>query len=146
MAFSRRQMWCRVFGTLLALVAMDASAQESARTVVQNSVTSDRLDAFLKAGPHAIIRSFLVEPAYTGKQFLGFKVVARTPHPVVETNALIQLGDIVVAANGIRLETPAQFMSAWRKLREHDNFSVDVLRGTKPIQFRWSVGRSENKK
>tara|TARA_B100000674_G_C37519883_1_gene768865 strand:- start:100 stop:489 length:390 start_codon:yes stop_codon:yes gene_type:complete len=129
----------------MILIGASASSQATPTEVVANTVTSARLEAVLKAGPHAMIRAFYVEPAYHDKRFLGFKVVARTPHPVIEEQALIKVGDIVVAANGIRLETPAQFMAAWRKLREVSDFSVQVLRASKPIEYRWKLQSNRKK-
>ena len=107
--------------------------------IIEGEVSKDRLESFLKAGPHALIRSFLVEPAYKQKRFLGFKIVQRTTHPVIATNALVKVGDIVVAANGTRLETPAQFMSAWRKLRERKVFAIELLRNGEKMSYRWTL-------
>ena len=102
-------------------------------------VTAALLERILKAGPHALIRSFLVEPAYEEKTFLGFKVVQRTHHPAIGQDAPIKVGDIIVSANVVRLETPAQFMSAWRKLRERKVFVVEVLRAQQKVRYRWTL-------
>ena len=109
------------------------------RHVIEGQVSKDRLESLLKAGPHALIRSFLVEPAYEQKRFLGFKIVQRTSHPVIDIDAMVKVGDIVVAANGIRLETPAQFMSAWRKLREQKIFAIELLRNKEKLSYRWTL-------
>ena len=106
---------------------------------IEGKVTAVRLENILKAGPHALISSFLVEPVYEQKKFLGFKVIQRTHHPVIAQDALIKVGDIVVSANGVRLETPAQFMSAWRKLRDQKVFVVDVLRAKQNVRYRWTL-------
>ena len=109
------------------------------KNVIEGQVSKDRLESLLKAGPHALIRSFLVEPAYEQKRFLGFKIVQRTAHPVIAPNAMVKVGDIVVAANGVRLETPAQFMSAWRKLRERKTFAIELLRNKEKVSYRWTL-------
>ena len=71
----------------------------------------------LKAGPHAVIRAFEVEPAYRDKTFVGFRIVRINPHPVFGVASQIKIGDILVSANGVRIETPSQFMGAWQKLK-----------------------------
>ena len=137
---------CLVLFGVVSSVPRLANAQERVpriapiqKEAIDGKVTGARLERILKAGPHALIRSFLVEPAYEGKIFLGFKVVQRTDHPAIGKDALIKVGDIVVSANGVRLETPAQFMSAWRKLREQKVFVVDVLRAQQKVRYRWTL-------
>ena len=113
--------------------------QPVSKNLIEGNVSSSVLENILKAGPHALIRSFLVEPAYADKRFLGFKLIQRTAHPAIGQDALIKVGDIIVAANGVRLETPAQFMSAWRKLREDKVFVVDIVRAQQNIRYRWKL-------
>lgn len=100
-------------------------------------VTPAELESLLKSGPHALIRAFLVEPSYADKAFIGFRVVQRTPHPVLSDHAPVKVGDVVVSANGIRLETPGQFMAAWGKLKSTQAFSVVVIRDQKKLTLNW---------
>ena len=137
---------CLLISGILVLMFNDAFAQNPLpkmpkvqTNIIEGQVSKDHLESLLKAGPHALIRSFLVEPAYEQKRFLGFKIVQRTAHPVIATNALVKVGDIVVAANGIHLETPAQFMSAWRKLRERKVFAIELLRNKEKVSYRWTL-------
>ena len=109
-------------------------------SAIESTVTAEQLERILEAGPRALVSSFLVQPAYgPKKRFLGFQIVQRTAHAAIGPNAAIKVGDIVVAANGIRLETPAQFMSAWRKLREQKVFVVDILRAKRKVRYRWTL-------
>ena len=137
---------CVILLCVVGAVPLSAYAQDGVPKIapihkhaIEGKVTAVRLENILKAGPHALIRSFLVEPAYEEKKFLGFKVIQRTHHPVIAQDALIKVGDIVVSANGVRLETPAQFMSAWRKLRDQKVFVVDVLRAQQKVRYRWTL-------
>ena len=100
-------------------------------------VTVAALDALMKSGPHALIRAFLVEPAYVQSKFIGFRVVKRMPHPVLADNAHVSVGDIVVSANGVRLESPGQFMAAWGKLKSLKRFSVVLMRKQERITLKW---------
>ena len=85
----------------------------------------------------------MVEPAYADKQFIGFRVVQRTPHPVLPNDAAVKVGDVVVSANGVRLETPGQFMSAWSKLKSTKLFSLTVIRDQKTLAMTWHLKNTE---
>ena len=124
---------CALLGASLGVCAPKTAALGA------EPVTAAKLEALLKSGPHALIRAFLVEPAYADGQFKGFRLVQRTPHPVLADRGPIQVGDIIVSANGVRLETPGQFMTAWGKLKSVRQFSVVLLRGGQQIQLKWYV-------
>jgi S1-C subfamily serine protease len=128
---------CGAFATSLASAAPATTLQ------VGTAVTATQLESLLKSGPHALIRAFLVEPAYAGKRFIGFRVVQRTPHPVLSIDAPVKVGDVIVSANGVRLETPGQFMAAWGKLRSTKVFSVMVIRDQKKLSMNWHLENTE---
>jgi S1-C subfamily serine protease len=106
-------------------------------------VKAAALESLLKSGPHALIRAFLVEPAYEDGKFKGFRVVQRTPHPVLADEGPVAVGDIIVSANGVRLETPGQFMAAWGKLKSVRQFSIVLLRAHKRIDLKWYLEESK---
>ena len=122
-----------------ALVTSLASAAPNTNSEIGGEVTAEELESLLKSGPHALIRAFLVEPAYSGKAFIGFRVIQRTLHPVLPIDAPVKVGDVVVSANGVRLETPAQFMSAWGKLKSTKAFSLVVIRAQKKLTMKWHL-------
>ena len=109
---------------------------------VVKKVSKAEVESLLKTGPHAMIRAFLVEPAYQDKKFLGFRLVQRTPHPLLPMNGPVQIGDIIVSANGVRLETPAQYMAAWGKLKTERSFSIVLLKNGQKIELKWALDGS----
>lgn len=124
---------CLLMTTALGLAAPKVADAGAKR------VKKAALESLLKSGPHALIRAFLVEPAYTDGKFRGFRVAQRTPHPVLADEGPVRVGDIIVSANGVRLETPGQFMSAWGKLKSERNFSIVLIRADKRIELKWSL-------
>ena len=120
----------------------DGSATPPDSVVRSQKVTKDAVESLLKSGPHAMIRSFLVEPAYKDKTFLGFRLVQRTPHPVLSSTGPVLIGDIIVSANGVRLETPAQYMAAWSKLKTQRSFSVVLLRNGQRLTLKWTLNEA----
>ncbi|MGB0646393.1 MAG: hypothetical protein ACPGQS_04415 [Bradymonadia bacterium] len=129
--------------TLVGLGTLSVgSATPLASAKTSQKVTKDDVEALLKSGPHAMIRSFLVEPAYKDKKFLGFRLIQRTPHPVLSASGPVRTGDIIVSANGVRLETPAQYMAAWGKLKTERAFSVVLLRNGQRVTLKWTLDES----
>lgn len=104
-------------------------------------LSSAQIESVLKAGPHAVIRAFEVEPAYRDKAFVGFRIMRINPHPVFGVASQIKIGDILVSANGVRIETPGQFMGAWQKLKTAKSVTIRFLRDGQPKLISWSVDR-----
>ena len=55
-------------GTFVSAVVVLAKPQEAKH----QKLSSAQIESVLKAGPHAVIRAFEVEPAYRDKTFVGF--------------------------------------------------------------------------
>ena len=138
-----RSLLCQLTVCLM-LGANLAAASPKVPDLNAQPIQPAALESLLKSGPHALIRAFLVEPAYTDGQFTGFRVVQRTPHPVLADKGPVVVGDIIVSANGVRLETPAQFMAAWGKLKSLRQFSIVLLRARKRIHLKWYVEDSKS--
>ena len=122
------------FGSAVVVLAKPRDARHQ-------KLSSAQVESVLKAGPHAVIRAFEVEPAYRDKTFVGFRIVRINPHPVFGVASQIKIGDILVSANGVRIETPSQFMGAWQKLKTVKSVTIRLLRDGQSKLFAWSIDR-----
>ncbi len=128
----------------LLMVTGTVQAAPKVPDIGAKPIKAGAIESLLKSGPHALIRAFLVEPAYVAGKFQGFRLVQRTPHPVLTDEGPVRLGDIIVSANGVRLETPGQFMAAWGKLKTGRQFSIVLLRANKRINLKWYLEDSKS--
>lgn len=124
-------------GAFVSAVVVLAKPQEAKH----QKLSSAQIESVLKAGPHAVIRAFEVEPAYRDKTFVGFRIVRIHPHPVFGVASQIKNGDILVSANGVRIETPSQFMGAWQKLKTVKSVTIRLLRDGQSKLLAWSIDR-----
>lgn len=97
------------------------------------------LDDALERGPSWFIRQVRVQPVLLGESFYGFRLRAIFPDYPEFAEDAIRAGDIVQRVNGMPIERPDQFMTAWESLAEASHLSVRVVRDGKALLVTWLI-------
>ena len=89
----------------------------------------------------SIMKNVKIKPAFVDGKKSGVMVTS-----LKEIGSLAEIGvkkgDIIKTVNGLKLNSPYQIFNAYRKLRNGEEFKVDVIRNNKPLVLTYRV---ENK-
>lgn len=107
----------------------DAGADDEP-TVPEGAEVVSRADVIklMQRGPAYILQSVRVEPYRNDGTFRGFEIVAvsRGAKDVLEPQ--MQLGDVVVSINDVRIQRPDDYLKVWKSLNTVDTVEIDYLR------------------
>lgn len=78
-----------------------------------------------------IMKEMKVSPHFIDGEKAGIKVTRLTPVGILKEIG-IKEGDVVKDINGLKLNTPYQIFNAFRKLRNQQELTVDIIRGSQP--------------
>lgn len=112
----------------------------AAEDAPQFSIERKTLQDTIARGPSWFIRQVKVRPVVVRDVFYGFEVLDMF-WDLPEDQAIegIEPGDIVQLVNGMPIERPDQFMSAWAALTRAEHLSIRVIRGGRPLLVTWGI-------
>lgn len=106
----------------------DDEAGKEDESVPAGSIARSRVDAVLRQGPPWLLSHVEVEEVLRKGAFIGWRVVAM---PVDWEGGGIKPGDIVTRVNGVGLEKPDDFFSAWTTVADAKEIRVAYERDGK---------------
>jgi S1-C subfamily serine protease len=83
----------------------------------------------LSAGPAAFLSRIEVKPAFVGRKFHGWRIVALHWENTPLADAGLQPGDVVTSVNGRPIETPEQLHACFQLLTMANDLHVVYERG-----------------
>ncbi|MBM4360237.1 MAG: serine protease [Deltaproteobacteria bacterium] len=114
-----------------APTGVQSSEKESAvaaeeQALPKGSVARSYVDQVLREGPGWLLDRVPVEEVVTNGKFIGWRV---RELPADWANGDLKTGDVVTRINGMTLETPIEFWSAWSTFAGAAELKLDFLRG-----------------
>ncbi|MCB9523308.1 MAG: hypothetical protein H6702_07975 [Myxococcales bacterium] len=108
--------------------------------VFEGKLKKGEVQAVFARGPQPFVAALRVKAAFDGAgRFAGFRLVFIKRESPLYGSASVGPGDVITGINGLPIERPEQFMSAWEKARDADTLEIDVLRGDTPVRYRWTL-------
>ena len=105
-------------------------------------VTPEELEAVVAGGPGRLLSYLRVSPAFRSSRFLGYRILEiLTADPRFGPPHLLT-GDIVLRANGFRVERPEQYIKAFESLKGAREISLDLFRDEKRVRLVYAVASS----
>ncbi len=115
-----------------------AAEQEGSES--DRAVMSERQqERILEKGPAYLFQVVQLEPAKKDGQFRGYEVAGARPEVEEAMSSQIEVGDIVVRANGVAIERPDDYMEAWEAFAEEDEIRIELLRDGERKSAHWVV-------
>ncbi len=103
------------------------------------AVRRSAIKAFLKHGPRHPLDIIEIQPAFEGKSFIGYRVLAFTPEGAEHFSTALRQGDVVVSVNKRSVASPQEYMAAWNSLKDCESISVDLIRAGEKVNLSWPV-------
>jgi S1-C subfamily serine protease len=103
------------------------------------TITRERLNAVLDAGPGAFLRQLEVAPKKQGERFVGWELVQVVDRgsPLVDVDLLI--GDVLLAVNGRPVSRPDELQKIWEALRTANEVTAQLWRGDTQLTLTFTV-------
>jgi type II secretory pathway component PulC len=99
-----------------------------------------QLDRVLQRGPGYLLADVPLEPVLDDKrQLLGWRIVTLWNDDPRVLRFGVRPGDVLVAAQGVRIVTPGDLLVVFDKLKRADAVEVEVQRGAQRRLFRWPI-------
>jgi hypothetical protein len=105
------------------------------------SIHRAALDEILRAGPSWLLQRVPIEEVMARGKFIGWRVQR---FPAQWENVDLRPGDIVRSVNGITLETPDRFWTAWTSLAVASEFSIGFERDGQKRELRIPIWGEAN--
>ncbi len=122
----------------------DSSSKDKWFNIVKDGDTIVTDKATVKGAIYrvaSIMKNVKIKPAFVDGKKSGVMVTSlKEIGPLAEIG--VKKGDIIQTVNGLKLNSPYQIFSAYRKLRNGEEFKVDIIRDNRPLVLTYRV---ENK-
>ena len=120
-------------------LSTDGAGVQSAGNEVEGILSRQMLQEFLERGPSYTLTVVEVDPARKESSFVGFEVTAIAASARGFLGPWIQVGDVVTHVNGIKLESPDDYLQVWRSLQDVEAVRIDLLRSSETHVVTWLV-------
>jgi len=107
-----------------------------------NNIVTDRetvSGALLRV--HDIMKDINIRPHSVDGKKIGIRITKLNKRGILK-EAGVEEGDIVKSINGMTLNSPFQIFNAYRKLKDKDILSVELVRGSKSLTLNYEVKNS----
>jgi hypothetical protein len=121
-----------------AMMMADELPKEEAPS---GSIHRAALDEILRAGPSWLLQRVPIEEVMARGKFIGWRVQR---FPAQWEHVDLRPGDIVRSVNGITLETPDRFWTAWTSLAVASEFSIGFERDGQKRELRIPIWGEAN--
>lgn len=101
--------------------------------------------AILDHGLGYFLRSFSLQPALDGGEFLGFRIAAIHAEDMPSIARYIKVDDVIVSINGMPIERPEQAARVWRNLRVASALVLHVLRDERHHRYSFAIVNGASK-
>ncbi len=116
-----------------------AAVAPFAGEVIDGKLSKAAAQAVFARGPQPFIASLRVKAAFDAAgRFAGFQIVQIHSDSPLAGSESVRPGDVVTRVNGLPIERPEQFMTAWEKARSADRLEIDLRRGDSWHRYRWA--------
>ncbi|MFH1868935.1 MAG: PDZ domain-containing protein [Candidatus Omnitrophota bacterium] len=85
-----------------------------------------------------IMKNVKVKPYFSSGKRCGVKVTKLTPIGILN-DVGVREGDVIMSINGLKIDTPHQIFTAYKKLKEAEELSVKIVRDDKPLTLKYRV-------
>ncbi len=94
---------------------------------------------FVKNGPRHPLSLVEVQPAFTGNQFVGYRVTALSVEGAQHFGSSLRAGDVVLTVNERNIAMPEDYMAVWGELPKASKLSVSLIRDGQTIDMSWPI-------
>lgn len=105
----------------------------------QAVVSKAELKRFIDKGATFALQQVRVKPSRVDGEFQGFELVKWTQAAKEAVSPQLGLGDVITHINGVRIERPDDYLTAWKLLDEIGTIRVDFIRKGEPRHATWRV-------
>jgi type II secretory pathway component PulC len=88
-----------------------------------------------------IMSNVKIRPYFADGKQCGMLVTKLTPIGILKDAGVVE-GDIVTGVNGLKVNTPYQIFSAYRKIRNEQEIQVNITRDRKPLTLTYKVRKT----
>jgi type II secretory pathway component PulC len=99
---------------------------ETISQIPKGAILRSDLNRVIAAGPAALLARVSTEPERQGKRFIGFRIAAF--HPEAPSALELQVGDVIIAVNGLAIMTPQDFFRVFQELKVASELRFDIIR------------------
>src|SRR5690554_2691404 len=128
------------------LVGSSASGEEVANAAPGDAanldeavISRDALNRLIQKGPSFPLSMVEVEAARVDGTFAGYRVLSVAPTAQSTLQGRLKEGDIITHLNGVRVEKPDDYLSAWKLLADLSTLRIDFVRDGAPTFSVWRV-------
>ncbi len=117
-----------------------AVMEESRDTESALEVTRQQLDSLLEKGPGwGLIHVRVLAAKDEQGRLVGYQVEQMSEGAHVWLHPSLQVGDQITHLNGVRIQTPDDYMEAWNLSRGAESLRIDFIRGGEAVSVNWLV-------